>query len=208
MEKFAPVMVNKGKKYRGFAYDIGSDVHTSTFNIYGTGRGGWRSCESIKLWSPDKGFVFCNPSYVEEVTDKPESEVLADYAKYVDCTINETVAWCRKVSVGKGKSEPDIINFARSVISKHHPEMLDEFNSRHGEIDVVGVVESTITWALKLGYSEAKCIRIAFKALWKKGVMTHKAFIPALDITLTLRGLNRFMDKYLPTYLPDYKSVV
>ena len=86
-------------------------------------------------------------------------------------------------------------------------EMLKEFNSRNGEIDVVDVVESTIKWALNLPYSKAKNIRIAFKALSKKGVMSNEAFIPALDITLTLRGLNKYMDKYLPKYIQDYKSV-
>ena len=206
MEKFEPVVVNKGRKFRGVAYWIGAAEHTTSYQLPGwSGRGGWGSSTSIKLWSPDKGFVWCNPNYVEDVTDKPEEEVKADYAKYVDYTINSTVAWCR--SRKPNGSEKEVLMFARNVIRKHHPEMLAEFDARNGEVDVVGVVESTINWALKLGYSTAKNIRIAFKALSKKGVMSNEAFIPALDITLTLRGLNKYMDKYLPQYIPDYKSV-
>jgi len=206
MEKFAPVVVNKGRKFRGEAYWIGAAEHTTSYQLPGwSGRGGWVTSVSVKLWSPAHGFVFANPSYIEDVTDKPEEEVKADYAKYVDFTINSTIAWCRKVSTGKGEKE--IIAFAQNVIRKHHPEMLAEFNARNGDVDVVGVVESTINWALKLGYSTAKNIRIAFKALSKKGVMSNEAFIPALDITLTLRGLNKYMDKYLPQYIPDYKPV-
>lgn len=206
MEKFAPVVVNKGRKFRGFAYWIGNTEHTTSYQLPGwSGRGGWISSTSIKLWSPDKGFVWCNPNYIEDVIDKPEKEVKADYAEYVEFTIDSTIAWCRKVS--SGKTEKEIISFARNVIRKHHPEMVAEFNARNGEVDVVGVVESTINWALNLGYSTAKNIRIAFKALNKKGVMSNEAFIPALDIILTLRGLNKYMDKYLPQYIPDYKSV-
>ena len=173
MEKFAPVVVNKGRKFRGEAYWIGAAEHTTSYQLPGwSGRGGWISSTSVKLWSPNNGFVWCNPNYIEDVTDKPEEEVKADYAKYVDFIIDSTIAWCRKVSSGKTE---------------------------------VGVVESTINWALNLGYSTAKNIRIAFKALNKKGIMSNEAFIPALDITLTLRGLNKYMDKYLPQYIPDYK---
>ena len=205
MEKFVAVVVNKGKKFRGEAYDIGEVERTNTFQLAGwSGRGGWVSSTSVKLWSPTSGYVWCNPTYIEDRAVDPEVEK-ADYAKYVDFVINNTIAWCKSRKLNA--SEKEVLDFARNVIRKNHPEMLAEFNARHGWVDVVGVVESTVAWALNLGYSTAKCIRIAFKALNKKGVMTHKAFIPALDITLTLRGLNKYMDKYLPQYIPDYKSV-
>ena len=197
MEKFEPVVINKGRKFRGEAYWIGAAEHISNYQIPGwSGRGGWITSVSVKLWSPTAGFVYANPNYIEDVTDKPEAEVQADYAKYVDCTINDTIAWCRRVS--KGKGEQEIINFARNVIRKHHPEMMGEFESRHGGVDVVGVVESTIAWALNLGYSPAKCVRIAAKALAKKGVTSNEAFTAAWTITLDLRGLSRFVEKYNP----------
>ena len=198
MEKFEPVVVNKGRKFRGEAYWIGAAEHTTSYQLPGwSGRGGWITSVSVKLWSPTQGFVFANPDYIEDVTGKSEEEVKADYAKFVDFTINETIAWCRKVSSNKGESE--IINFARNVIRKHHPEMMDEFESRHGGVDVVGIVESTIAWALNLGYSTAKCVRIAARALTKKGVTSNEAFTAAWTITLDLRGLSRFVEKYNPS---------
>lgn len=198
MEKFEPVVVNKGRKFRGEAYWIGAAEHTTSYQLPGwSGRGGWITSVSVKLWSPTHGFVFANPDYIEDVTGKSEEEVKADYAKFVDFTINETLAWCRKVSSNKGESE--IINFARNVIRKHHPEMMDEFESRHGGVDVVGIVESTIAWALNLGYSTAKCVRIAARALTKKGVTSNEAFTAAWTITLDLRGLSRFVEKYNPS---------
>lgn len=197
MEKFAPVVVNNGRKFRGEAYWIGAEEHANSYQIPGwSGRGGWITSVSVKLWSPTAGFVYANPNYIEDVTDKSEEEVKADYAKFVDCTINDTIAWCRRVS--KGKGEQEIINFARNVIRKHHPEMLGEFESRHGGVDVVGVVESTVAWALNLGYSTAKCVRIAARALSKKGVTSNEAFTAAWTITLDLRGLSRFVEKYNP----------
>ena len=79
MEKFVAVVVNKGRKFRGEAYDIGAAVHTSTFQLYGwRGRGGWCHSECVKLWSPTQGFVWCNPSYIEEreVDETPENGIL------------------------------------------------------------------------------------------------------------------------------------
>ena len=197
MERFAAVVVNKGRKFRGEAYDIGAEVYTSTFNIYGHGRNGWRSCESIKLWSPTQGFVWCNPSYIEERVVDPEVEK-ADYANYVSQTINNTIAWCK--SRKPNEPENKVLEFARNVVRKNHPEMLDMFESMtgcHGP-DVVEMVNSTLDWAFNLGYSKAKCVRIGLRALTKKGVLNHPAFVAAWTIYLDLRGLSRFVKKYLP----------
>ena len=98
MEKFEPVMINKGRKFRGFAYWIGNTEHTTSYQLPGwSGRDGWVTSVSVKLWSPTKGFVYANPNYIEDVTDKSEEEVKADYAKYVDLTIKSTQAqWLRE----------------------------------------------------------------------------------------------------------------
>ena len=77
--------------------------------------------------------------------------------------------------------------------------MMGEFEARNGGVDVVGTVESTIAWALNLGYSTAKCVRIAARALAKKGVTSNEAFTAAWTITLDLRGLGRFVEKYNPS---------
>jgi len=198
MEKFVAVKVVKGRKFRGEAYDIGARVYTSTFNIWGHGKGGWRSCESIKLWSPDKGYVWCNPSYLEEREVAPEVEQ-ADYAKYVDFLFEDTLKFCRSRSAGKPESE--VIRFARACIRKHHPEILALFDEKNGyHEDVATVVQSTLDWAFKLGYSNAKCVRIALKALRKKGVFDSPAFVPAWTIYLDLRGLGHLVTKYFADY--------
>ena len=201
MEKFAAVVVNKGRKFRGEAYDIGAEVHTSSFQLYGwRGRGGWCHTESVKLWSPTQGFVWCNPDYIEDREVSPEVEK-ADYAKYVDFTINSTIAWCR--SRKPNSNEKEVLDFARRVIGKHHAEMLEAFDATTGHKgpDVVDIVESTLNWAFTLGYSKAKCVRIGLRALTKKGVLNHPAFVPAWTIYLDLRGLSRFVKKYLPDEL-------
>ena len=196
MENFNAVVVNKGRKFRGLAYDIGAAVHTSTFNIYGHGRGGWRSCESIKLWSPDKGYVWCNPSYIDDREVDPEVKK-ADYAKFTEFILEDTVAYCRRAS--NDKSEKGVMKFARACIRKHHPELLAMFDTKYEyKEDVVSVVESTLEWAFKLGFSNAKCVRIAIKALQKKGVMDKPVFVAAWTMWLDLRGLSHLVKKYLP----------
>lgn len=196
MEKFVAVVVNKGRKFRGEAYDIGAEVHVSTFNIYGSGRGGWRHCESVKLWSPDKGFVWCNPSYIEDREVAPEVEK-ADFAKYAESTLTDTVAWCRGRSAGK--PEKEVLRFARAVIRKHHPEMLELFDAKYDfKEDIASVVEGTLEWAFKLPYSDAKRVRLAVRALTKKGYATNPAIVPMWTMWLDLRGLSRLVKKYLP----------
>lgn len=198
MEKFAAVVVNKGRKFRGEAYDIGAEVRVSSFNVYGPhgGCAGWRHCESVKLWSPTLGFVWCNPSYIEERVVDPEVEK-ADYATYVDKTLEDTVAYCRKA--GNDKSENGVLKFARAIIRKRHAEMLETFDAKYGyKVDVAVIVHSTLDWAFKLGYSNAKCVRIALKALTKKGILEKEAFIPAWTIYLDLRGLSHLIKRYLP----------
>jgi hypothetical protein len=198
MEKFNAVVVKGGRKFRGEAYDIGAEVRTSSFQLYGwSGRGGWCHSESVKLWSPDKGWVYANPSYIEEREVAPEVEQ-ADYAKYVGQTLDGTVAWC-KTRKPNG-SEKEVLTFARNVIRKHHPEMLALFDEKYGyKEDIAAVVESTLEWAFKLGYSNAKCVRIALRALTKKGLAENPAIIPMWTMWLDLRGLGRFVKKYLST---------
>ena len=196
MEKFAAVVVNKGRKFRGEAYDIGAQVRVSTFNIYGHGRNGWRSCESVKLWSPTLGFVWCNPSYIEERVVDPEVEK-ADYAKYADSTISSTIAWCRTRKLNA--SDNEVLTFARNVIRKHHPEMLDLFDEKNGyQEDIATVVQNTLDWAFNLPYSNAKRVRLAVRALTKKGLAHNPDIVPAWTIWLDLRGLSRLVKKYLP----------
>ena len=178
MEKFVAVVVNNGRKFRGEAYDIGSEVHVSNFNVFGTWGGvvGWRSCENIKLWSPTQGFVWCNPKYIEEREVAPEVEQ-ADYAKFVEYTFDDTMKFCRSRSVGKPESE--IVRFVRCCIRKHHPEMLPLLDAKYNfKEDIAAVVEGTLEWAFNLPYSDAKRVRLALRALSKKGYANNPEIIP------------------------------
>ena len=139
MEKFVRVKVAKGRKFRGEAYDVGCEVYTSTFNIYGTGRNGWRSCESLKLWSPTSGWVYANPSYIEPV-DCDTATLEADKAAYVAFIVDGTVEWCSGRS--KGKTEREVLKFAHNVLRKHHPDMLLAFEEKYDYKD--DVVDSSM----------------------------------------------------------------
>ena len=63
--------------------------------------------------------------------------------------------------------------------------------------DVVDSINSIIDWAFKLGYKDPKSVRIAHRALEKKGLTKHEAFEAAWTINLDLRGLSDLADKYV-----------
>lgn len=64
--------------------------------------------------------------------------------------------------------------------------------------DVAGTVFSTMDWAFNLGYSKAKCARIAVKALTKKGLIGRTCTYEAFSMWLDLRGLHHYVEKYFP----------
>ena len=70
------------------------------------------------------------------------------------------------------------------------------------EDEVVDNITATIDWAFKLGYSNPKSVRIAHRALEKKGLVNHPAFVPAWTIALDLRGLSSLADKYTTGTVP------
>jgi hypothetical protein len=194
MVQFNAVVVNKGRKFRGEAYDIGSAVHTSHFNIYGHGRNGWRSCESVKLWSPTKGYVWCNPNYIEDRECDPET-LKADWGKFADFVLNEIMNFCRSKS--EGKPEQEVVRFARCCIRKHHPDMLALFDDRFGyHEDVAITTQNTLDWAFKLGYSDRKSVKIAYRGCQKRGLLDKPGWEAAWTIWLDLRGLSKYADKY------------
>ena len=70
-------------------------------------------------------------------------------------------------------------------------------NMADKEDEVVDSITNTIDWAFKLGYSNPKSVKIARRALEKKGLVSHPAFEAAWTIALDLRGLPALADKYL-----------
>ena len=67
--------------------------------------------------------------------------------------------------------------------------------------NLIDEVHSKVAWALTLGYGNAKSIRIALRALEKKGFTTHPSFVAAWTLELDLRGLGHLVKKYLPEEL-------
>ena len=196
MEKFVPVMVKGGRKFQGEAYDIGSDIRSNSFQLYGwSGRGGWVHTETIKLWSPTEGFVYCNPSYVDE-REVSEEQVKEDFAKYAEMYLNSTMEWCR--SKKTDASEQDIVRFAFNVIRKNHPEMIPAFESKFSFKEDIGeTIMSTIQWAIGLGYRSDKAVRIAYRALVKKGIVSNPSFTSSWTMNLDLRGLGKYAARYV-----------
>lgn len=196
MEKFVPVMVKGGRKFQGAAYDIGADIRSNSFHLYGwSGRGGWVHTETIKLWSPTEGFVYCNPNYIE-VRLADEEQVKADFAKYAEMYLNSTMAWCR--SQKPNGTEQDIVRFAFNVIRKNHPELVPAFESKFSFKEDIGeTIMSTIQWAMGLGYRSDKAVRIAYRALVKKGIVEKPEFTASWTMNLDLRGLGKYAARYV-----------
>lgn len=196
MMKFVRVKVSKGRKFRGEAYDVGNQPYENTYQLPGWHRGGWISSCSVKLWSPSQGWVYANPSYLEPV-DAPADVVAADLKAYTDFVVDGTVTWCRTKSAGK--PEKEVLRFAHNVIKKHHSELLPIFIEKYGYSEsVVDSVNSTMDWAFGLGYSNAKCVRIAVRVLTKKGIINVDAARCAANMYLDLRGLHHLAEKYIP----------
>lgn len=196
MERFIPVVVKGGRKFRGEAYDICSEVRTSHFNVYGMhgGVNGWRTTETVKLWSPVDGFVYCNPNYIEDrVAD--DEVVRADFDKYADGVVKSTIDWCSKNS--KVGQNPFI--FALNVLRKHHPETIEVFhkitNNEYRE-NLTDTILSTVVWAMGLGYRSDKVVRIAYRALVKKGIVNNPQFNNAWVDVLNSRCLGKYAERY------------
>ena len=196
MEKFVPVMVKGGRKFQGEAYHIGAQPHSSSFQLHGwSGRGGWVHTETIKLWSPTEGFVYCNPVYMDE-REVSEEQLKADFAKYVEMYLNSTMEWCH--SKKPNASEKEIICFAFSVVRKNHPEMIPAFESKFSfKEDIAETIMSTIQWAMGLGYRSDKAVRIAYRALVKKGIVSNPSFTSSWTMNLDLRGLGKYAARYV-----------
>lgn len=199
MAKFVPVVVNKGRKFRGEAYDVGCEAFENYYKLPGwSGRGGMICSCSVKLWSPTKGWVWANPNYVEtRTTEVPVETISADKAKYENFVVDSTVEWCKSKSAGKPESE--VLRFAHSVIRKHHPELLGLFSQKYNyQEDIVAIVNSTMDWAFRLGYSNAKNVRLAVRVLAKKGLIDREEVRYVANMYLDLKGLHRLGVKYIP----------
>ena len=197
---FAPVIVTRGRKFRGKAYSIG-DVRPGMY-------GSWNS----KLWDPvSKKYVWANTDFCDDDESVTPEQVQADKATYLKHIIDDTVAWCR--SCKPNAAEDEVMQFARNVLRKRHPEITEEMlnsNNLSDRRDISIEVEKTLNWAIKLTTKpcliygrwckggrplpEEKKIRIAFKALTRKGLTGKPEFRPIWTFTLSMMGLAKYAD--------------
>lgn len=178
---FIPVVVNRGRKFRGKAYSIGQVCCGSFIN-------------SSKLWDPaNKRFVYANCEFVERDNTVSQAQVDADWQAYSKHFIDRTCEWCRSQKPDAPIEELE--SWSRAILLKRHPELKAEIDailpdrrSVHGEI------VSTLRWAHSLKtrscymygkycpggkpYPLRKVLDIARRALAKRGVDK----LPGFDI--------------------------
>lgn len=199
---FKPVIVKGGRKFQGFAYDLGfgTQISHSTWAY---------TSYSLKMWDPaTKQFVYANPDFVFECQDADPVKVEADKQAYISNTIDGTIAWCRQQKPNAPESE--VLQFARNVLRKHHPEMMDIIDEKApDQREVVTEVENTVRWARGLKtracyiygrfcpggkpLSEKRQIEIAKKTLERRGITKLEGFEEAWSCTLTINGLIKYL---------------
>ena len=188
---FDAVVVNGGRKFRGEAYMVPGE-YVSRFGYHGSGVCPYTETTQQKIWNPATGKTeYVNKKYIEyrDVTAEQEA---ADFAAYANGVIEDTVAWCRANSNGKGEAE--ILQFAYNVIRKHHREMVAQFESTFGfKEDIGATVRSTLNWAMGLGYRRDKAARIAHRALVKKGIFEKDDGKAAWHSVCEEMGLAKFV---------------
>ena len=197
---FLPVVVNRGRKFRGKAYALG-DTRPGMY-------GSWNS----KLWEPiSKKYVWANEEFLEDDESVSPAQVQADKDAYIKHIIDDTIQWCKNCK--PNASEDEVMQFARNVIRKHHPEIdesLLEANKLNDRRDISAEVEKTLTWAMKLTtrpcviygrvckggrpLPEEKKIRIAYRSLVRKGLAAKPDFLPVWTFILSMMGLAKYVD--------------
>lgn len=193
---FAPVVINRGRKFKGKAYYLGQDSQRAVaWNV---------TAWSTKLWDPNsKRYVYANPDFCEDDTEISPEQVEADRTDYINTTINSTIAWCQT----KQPNEAEARKFARNVLLKNHPEMRESIDRVLPDMrDVGAAVDRTIQWAMSLRtrpmviygkrcsggkpYSKSKIKNIAMKTLCRKGYDKLDGFTEAWEAYVIIYGLN------------------
>lgn len=192
---FTPVTVTRGRKFRGRAYSLG-DVRPG---MWGT----WNS----KLWEPtEKKYVWANVDFLEEDTSATPEQVQLDKDRYVMHVIDDTIQWCR--SKKPDAPTPEVMQFARNMLHKYHPEIDEATLALQGltdQRDLATEVEKTVSWAKGLvtrpcymygrfcrggrPISDEKKVHIAYQALHKKGFTSKPEFEAAWAAALEKAGL-------------------
>ena len=195
---FTPVLISRGRKFRGKAYFLG-DVRCGSFGN-----------QNAKLWDPAaKRYVWANVDFCDEDESVTPEQVATDKEAYSKAVIEDTIKWCRECK--SGAPEDEVMQFARNVLRKYHPE-IDESklvaNDLGDRRDLSIEVEKTLNWAIQLTtrpcwmyghYCKGgrplpteKKIRIAYKSLTKKGLTQKADFEAVWTFLLSMMGLAQY----------------
>ena len=196
MEKtmFVAVEVVGGRLFKGSAYRV-EGGYVSRYGYAGSGVCPLRITQKVKVWVPSTGLhEYVNAKYVVERKVTKE-QYDADFAKFSDGIITNTMKWCRSKSTTR--TEKEIMLFAYKVIRKNHPDMVAAFEAKYGfKEDVVESIKSTIAWALGLGYRSDKAVLIANRALCNSGLVDKPEFHDVWVNTLNEKGLGKYAELY------------
>lgn len=199
---FIPVMVTRGRKYRGFAYSIGgTTISRPAWNV---------TCYTSRLWDPQtKKFVYANSDFLNDVTDTVEpGQLLIDKAAYLTDQLNDTVEWCKSQKTDADEA----MRFARNIFRKRNPELLklfDELVHVKDTRDVATEIDKLLNWAMGLktrscwmyghfcaggkDLPDSKKLSIARKSAETKGLTKLDMFEECWNLALTIRGLGKYV---------------
>lgn len=203
---FVPVNVNRGRKFRGFGYIVGSVEREYDYGWKhvpgGDGFYYWeRNCgvsTIAKIWIPElKKFAYANSNFCETDNTLDEASIAQAQHDYIMHMIESTIQWCKS----KKPNLPviEIHRFARNVLRKQHPEFNDEINKVLPDTRSIDEeITKTLAWAttlvtragwiygrLHLGgkpLSRDRKLYIAKKTLEKRGITEKPGFDSAWDI--------------------------
>lgn len=183
---FIPVLVDRGRKFRGEAFSLGEEPTVSSCGYRWT-------AFSQRLWDPEtKRYVYANPEFVGQrmMTD---ADILEAKRQWIESEINGTVDWCRSKSAAD-TAEDEILRFAANVLRKRNSWLavvLTRLNTNDSR-DVETEVRKTVEWAKSLRtrpgwvynkycaggkpYSPRKVSDIAHQALINKKIACRPEF--------------------------------
>lgn len=194
---FVPVVINRGRKFRGKAFYLGYDSQCAVaWNV---------TAWSTKLWdSNNKRYVYANPDFCEDDKSLTEADIAKARDEYILNIINSTITWC--ASKDPSKSDIEIKRFARNVLRKSHPELIDDINVLLPDSrDVVPLVENAVKWAINLRtkpcviygkackggkkYPKSKIRDIAYKCCVRNGATQLEGFEEAWQFFINMYEL-------------------
>ena len=193
---FVPVRIARGRKFKGFAYDLRIETCTSVaYNV---------DVYSTKLWDPvNCRYAYANPEFCIEDDSVAAADIAIAKLAYIKHTITSTIEWCKQQ---KPDNECEALAFARNILRKRHPEMMPAINVMLPDNrDVAAEVERTLQWASNLKTRECwlygkhcpggkplapeRKVSIALKSLTRRGVTALDGFNEVWQLTLTTMGL-------------------